>query len=204
MSQHTAPRLNAARRRARKRFLARRDGRHCTYCRVPFTADLRNATMDHVVPLSLFRTWSAVHLVLACRPCNTAKGNRLPLSIALLLTASIESDTPTDRPAPAPDWPLLARLAHARQSADRSADRLAERSGCDLPESTGRAAGRGGTSRVGPPRSGRVDRSADRLRSVPDPSAVRQTTGGPPIALPGRQVDLPYPDAAQPERGNVA
>src|SRR5438876_868849 len=81
------PHLNAARRRARKRTLARRDGRHCTYCRTPFTADLRDATIDHVVPISLFCTWRAENLVLACRPCNTAKADRLPLLVALLLCA---------------------------------------------------------------------------------------------------------------------
>lgn len=92
------PHLNAARRRGRKRTLARRDGRHCTYCRMPFTADLRNATLDHVIPISLFRTWSAGNLVLACRPCNTAKADRLPLSIALLLCAQS-----ADRERPAHD-----------------------------------------------------------------------------------------------------
>ncbi|WKK26535.1 HNH endonuclease [Streptomyces olivoreticuli] len=86
MSLHDSPHLSAARRRARKRTLARRDGARCTYCRRPF-ADLREATMDHVVPISLFHTWRSEHLVLACRPCNDRKANRLPLSVALLLCA---------------------------------------------------------------------------------------------------------------------
>ncbi|TSB24028.1 HNH endonuclease [Streptomyces benahoarensis] len=166
------PHLNAARRRARKRFLARRDGRRCTYCRVPFAKDLRDASLDHVVPISLLQTWSSGHLVLACRPCNTAKGNTLPLSVALLLCAywptgehptacseraSVGCESggavpgrPTDGRGDeesgeradsrrehlswAVDWTLLARLAHARQSADSQGNRLPERSGADLPE----------------------------------------------------------------------
>ncbi|MFE2635179.1 HNH endonuclease [Streptomyces scopuliridis] len=76
--------LNAKRRRARKWQLAQRDGQHCAYCFSPFRK-VREATMDHVAPYSLLRTWSAGHLVLACRPCNTRKADRLPLSIALLL-----------------------------------------------------------------------------------------------------------------------
>ncbi|WP_385619869.1 HNH endonuclease [Streptomyces sp. P8-A8] len=76
--------LTASRRRTRKEQLARRHGQRCTYCRRPF-ATLREATLDHIVPVSLFRTWSVVHLTLACVDCNHAKADRLPLSIALLL-----------------------------------------------------------------------------------------------------------------------
>ncbi|MFE2553608.1 HNH endonuclease [Streptomyces sp. NPDC059355] len=168
MSLHGRPRLNAARRRARKSFLARRDGACCTYCRQSFT-DLRDATLDHVVPIRLFRTWSADHLVLACRPCNDAKADRLPLLIALLLIGSVEGvDAPIVHPGVHPSSPLdqstppdgespliesggsrvdrvdvhrstamftpdvlrlLARLAHARQSADRTAFESGGRSG---------------------------------------------------------------------------
>ncbi|WP_053679340.1 HNH endonuclease [Streptomyces sp. XY66] len=152
--------LNARRRRARKFQLAVRDGAHCTYCLAPFT-HLRHATLDHVVPYHLLRTWSAGHLVLACRPCNHAKADRFPLLIALLLIHVVDgvdastvhpdihppstldrSTTPTTGSAPVESggrtvdrvdahasttvftqgcWALLARLAHARQSADRTA-----------------------------------------------------------------------------------
>ncbi|MFD4760044.1 HNH endonuclease [Streptomyces sp. NPDC058439] len=77
-------RLTATRRRALKAQLARRRGRRCTYCRRPFTT-LREATIDHIVPVSLYRTWAAVNLTLACWSCNHAKADRLPLSMALLL-----------------------------------------------------------------------------------------------------------------------
>ncbi|NXY94531.1 HNH endonuclease [Streptomyces sp. BR123] len=100
MSLHDRPHLNAARRRARKLTLARRDGARCTYCHTPFP-NLQHATLDHVVPISLLRTWSANHLVLACRPCNTAKGDRLSLLLALLVLRSVNTvDAPTVHPIP--------------------------------------------------------------------------------------------------------
>ncbi|MEW5536650.1 HNH endonuclease [Streptomyces cyaneofuscatus] len=83
--------LNSTRRRARKHQLALRDGQRCAYCAVPF-ASLREATLDHVVPVSLLRTWSAGALVLACRPCNHAKADRLPLSLALLVVWAYSPD----------------------------------------------------------------------------------------------------------------
>ncbi|MER6499248.1 HNH endonuclease [Streptomyces sp. NPDC001455] len=131
------PRLSAPRRRALKAQLARRQGWRCTYCRSPFTT-LREATIDHIVPVSLYRTWAAVNLALACRPCNHAKADRLPLSVALLLIWAQGRDqrddvrhTPrhTDQPTghqvhevdvPSVDWRLLARLAHAHHTATRA------------------------------------------------------------------------------------
>ncbi|WP_285570751.1 HNH endonuclease [Streptomyces sp. RTGN2] len=89
--------LTASRRRLRKEQLARRHGARCTYCLRPF-ASLHEATLDHVVPVSLFRTWSVVHLMLACRTCNHAKADRLPLSMALLLAWSTAPDGPTVHP----------------------------------------------------------------------------------------------------------
>ncbi|MEF9884375.1 HNH endonuclease [Streptomyces sp. P9-A4] len=143
MSLHSAPRLNAPRRRSRKAQLAARDGWRCVYCRHPFK-DLREATMDHVVPISLHRTWSVNALVLACQPCNHVKADRLFLSLALLLVWSADpaftgvqpTADPTDRApagpdrsaAPEPielgpdqvDWLMLARIVPARSSAARS------------------------------------------------------------------------------------
>ncbi|MGW2818015.1 HNH endonuclease [Streptomyces sp. NPDC001415] len=124
MSLHAKPQLNSRRRRARKAQLAARDGQHCTYCSQPF-ATLRDATLDHVVPISLMRTWSADHLVLACRPCNTRKADRLPLSVALLLCRSAVHRAGVHGVFTVPTWLALARLAHANQSthaAVRSAD----------------------------------------------------------------------------------
>ncbi|WP_432009552.1 HNH endonuclease [Streptomyces bacillaris] len=84
MNTQSRPRPNSARRRARKAQLASRDGLRCYYCRAAFR-ELREATADHIVPVSLYRTSSVGALVLACRPCNLAKADRLPLSMALLI-----------------------------------------------------------------------------------------------------------------------
>jgi len=81
------PGISAHRRRARKKRLAERYGRQCFYCRRPFR-DLREATADHIVPVSLWRSWSMTSLMLACRPCNEAKADRFPLLLALTLCAA--------------------------------------------------------------------------------------------------------------------
>ncbi|MGM0345867.1 HNH endonuclease [Streptomyces sp. Adlamb9] len=103
--------LNSARRRARKEQLARRYGQCCAYCRQTFI-DLREATLDHIVPCSLWRSWSVTSLMLACVDCNQAKADRFPLSLALVLLKWAHPTGPTVAPAL---WPLLARLAHAHQ-----------------------------------------------------------------------------------------
>ncbi|MET7313542.1 HNH endonuclease [Streptomyces sp. NPDC005571] len=96
--------LTASRRRQRKEQLARRHGARCTYCLLPFTS-LREATIDHIVPHSLFPTWSVVHLTLACRACNHAKADRLPLSVALLLAWPTAPGWPTVHPVEEVDSP---------------------------------------------------------------------------------------------------
>ncbi|MGC4953857.1 HNH endonuclease [Actinomadura citrea] len=70
----------SAKRRAIKRKLARRDGAQCFYCAHPF-GDLAEATLDHLIPFSVLPTWKPAALVLACRPCNQAKGDRLPQTL---------------------------------------------------------------------------------------------------------------------------
>ncbi|WTA76006.1 HNH endonuclease domain-containing protein [Streptomyces sp. NBC_00838] len=82
------------------------------------------ATIDHVVPRSLFRTNALAHALLACQPCNQAKADRLPLTIALILCAHHVSSRPTTHPTDTPvtlaAWLALARLAACRESANRS------------------------------------------------------------------------------------
>ncbi|MGW1358470.1 HNH endonuclease [Streptomyces chartreusis] len=147
---HRPPHLNAHRRRARKQRLAARDGAQCYYCRHPFR-ELREATVDHIAPVSLWRSWSVSSLVLACRPCNDAKADRFPLSLALVLLAWADPTRPIVRPV---DWPLLARLAAVHESAltsvttpvtprstpgthdDESVDTERNRSMADLVKST--------------------------------------------------------------------
>ncbi|MEV3950058.1 HNH endonuclease [Streptomyces halstedii] len=89
--------LTASLRRQRKEQLARRHGARCTYCHRPF-ASLREATLDHIAPRSLFPTWSVVHLTLACQPCNHTKADRLPLSLALLILWTLAPDRLADHP----------------------------------------------------------------------------------------------------------
>lgn len=50
--------------------------KHCYYCRKPFTAE-RKATLDHVIPLAKGGAHDISNLVLACRPCNAGKRDRL-------------------------------------------------------------------------------------------------------------------------------
>ncbi|WP_079190764.1 HNH endonuclease [Streptomyces acidiscabies] len=142
--------LNSTRRRRRKEQLARRHGQRCAYCRRPFT-DLKDATLDHIVPVSLWRSWSVTSLTLACHDCNHRKADRFPLSLALVLCAQSAPTVHADGPSftPAHDafttpftlavWQLLARLAHAHQpvfTAHWTPDRDGERSTPDRPEST--------------------------------------------------------------------
>ncbi|MFF8557688.1 HNH endonuclease [Streptomyces albidoflavus] len=119
MTRHLLARsLTKEQRRRRRVWLARRFGLSCAYCYRPFTF-LEQATLDHVVPFSLYRTWAVQHLMLACRPCNQAKGNRLPLSLALLLVHAANPGESTVNGLAGVAWPLLARLAAERQSAAR-------------------------------------------------------------------------------------
>lgn len=73
----------------RKRLrLVWRDGARCFYCRIPFADPaLSGATFDHYVPHCLLPVNEVWNLVLACRPCNLAKADRLPFTVAWLLLA---------------------------------------------------------------------------------------------------------------------
>lgn len=119
----------------RKSKLMRRDGKRCFYCYRPFTCRLVGATIDHVVPRSLFRTNALAHVVLACGPCNNRKADRLPLTVALILCAHVDRSRPTDHivsarahdaltvftgPLTTAGWLMLARIAAAREVAARS------------------------------------------------------------------------------------
>ncbi|MET8862275.1 HNH endonuclease [Nonomuraea sp. NPDC004580] len=78
--------LRGMRARKVRRKLAKRDGgSRCFYCAKPF-ADLHlDATFDHFIPYRVWRTWRQENLVLACDPCNQAKGSRLPWPFVWLL-----------------------------------------------------------------------------------------------------------------------
>ena len=129
-----ARRIKTETRRLRRRQLAERHGLRCAYCRRPF-ATVREATLDHIVPNSLWRTATVTALVLACLDCNHRKGDRFPLSLALLLLRQIDPTRPVIRPT---GLPVLARLAHANHpiyAASWLPDSTAHRSPRGLPES---------------------------------------------------------------------
>lgn len=78
---------SSRRRRHLRGCVAARDGLRCHYCRTPLAEDLSDATLDHYVPWSMWRANDLVNLVLACHPCNEAKGAALPWAVAYLLLA---------------------------------------------------------------------------------------------------------------------
>ena len=73
-----------ARKAAIKLELAQRDGFRCAYCARAFV-DLDDATLDHVIPNCVVGHWQPWNLVLACGPCNNAKGDGVPLVLMPLL-----------------------------------------------------------------------------------------------------------------------
>ncbi|WP_433919030.1 HNH endonuclease [Streptomyces canus] len=168
--------LNSARRRVRKEQLARRHGQHCAYCLRPF-AELSEATLDHIAPQSLWRSWSVTSLMLACADCNRAKADRFPLSLALLLLRWADPTQPSVDPTAVP---LLARLASANKSAYEavwSPDPIGLRSTPDLRDEQ-RHTRRHSTVRVARPVCGAIARRApvrpDCLRA---PRPVRVCAG---------------------------
>lgn len=64
--------------------LIERHGFRCAYCAREFV-DLDDATLDHVIPNCVVGHWKPWNLVLACGPCNNAKGDGVPLVLLPLL-----------------------------------------------------------------------------------------------------------------------
>lgn len=74
------------RKRLVKRLAARPGhGRRCFYCGCGFHDGLEGITFDHYVPYRYWRTGRHDALVLACAPCNEAKADTLPWTVAYLL-----------------------------------------------------------------------------------------------------------------------
>nr|WP_237270680.1 HNH endonuclease signature motif containing protein [Streptomyces caniscabiei] len=76
--------LKSKSRTAKLKRLANRDGSRCAYCGCEFY-DLSEATLDHVVPYRLIRSWADWALVLSCGTCNNAKDNKIPAVLMPLL-----------------------------------------------------------------------------------------------------------------------
>lgn len=61
----------------RRQRLAARDGARCFYCECDLEPDSVVATADHVIPACRGGSNQLGNLVLACKPCNTDKGDQL-------------------------------------------------------------------------------------------------------------------------------
>ena len=75
-----------------RRNIFERDGNVCQYC--GRRRDPREMTLDHIVPRSRGGNSSWENVVLACLPCNSRKGCRLPDEAGMSLL----------RPAVKPEW----------------------------------------------------------------------------------------------------
>lgn len=62
-------------RRKHKQKLWKSSPHTCFYCEKPLIYE--EATLDHVVPLSRGGTNNITNLVICCKVCNKAKGNKL-------------------------------------------------------------------------------------------------------------------------------
>ena len=72
-------RPNSSRRRRKRRALALRDGASCFYCgrQLATGEPFSRPTIEHVVPVSRGGSNALENLVLACKPCNLAKGDQI-------------------------------------------------------------------------------------------------------------------------------
>jgi CRISPR/Cas system Type II protein with McrA/HNH and RuvC-like nuclease domain len=67
--------MNTKKWNQKKHRLAERDGgAHCFYCGI--REKIYRLTIDHLVPRSRGGTHALANLVLACEPCNKAKGSQ--------------------------------------------------------------------------------------------------------------------------------
>lgn len=73
-----------------------RDHGKCQYCEMPL--DMKQTTYDHVIPRSKGGTHTWENVVISCKNCNGAKGNRMPR----------DSFVPRQRPYRPTYWQLLA------------------------------------------------------------------------------------------------
>ena len=67
-------RMSGRDKKRRRESLLRRNGNRCTYCPALLTSE--TATLDHIVPKNKGGRDCLTNLVLACFPCNRAKGDK--------------------------------------------------------------------------------------------------------------------------------
>lgn len=124
-----------ARKAAIKLELIEQHGFQCAYCGRAFV-DLDDATLDHVIPNSVVGHWAPWNLVLACFPCNNAKGDSVPLPLMPMLchllvqlaasaqyreTPKAKTKTPPAAPIPTNGFPSRAAWKRAQKAAARTA-----------------------------------------------------------------------------------
>lgn len=68
--------IQGTRRQNKRDRLIERDGLLCHWCREPFSFQ-HPMTFEHLIPLANGGTNDDDNLVLACAPCNHARGNRV-------------------------------------------------------------------------------------------------------------------------------
>lgn len=113
--------------------LIKRDGFRCAYCAREFV-DLNDATLDHVIPNCVVGHWAPWNLVLACGPCNSTKGDRVPLvlmpmlcHVVAKLAASVQfrvskkAKAKKTPPIPTNGFPSRAAARRAQKAACRAA-----------------------------------------------------------------------------------
>lgn len=76
VSPERAPRLEGSDKHRRRVRLWIRGPRSCHWCQKPFT-NPREATLEHLIPLSKGGSNRLDNLALACEPCNQARKNSL-------------------------------------------------------------------------------------------------------------------------------
>ncbi|OQD53131.1 hypothetical protein BM536_032040 [Streptomyces phaeoluteigriseus] len=77
--------MRGAKGRRKRVRIARQQGNRCFYCRLRFTDPATEGTFDHYLPYALWQANVVFNLVVACQPCNNAKGDTLPLGLLLIL-----------------------------------------------------------------------------------------------------------------------
>lgn len=88
-------RMSSKRRRRVKARMAEAQGWRCAYCGC--TCTLQEFTFDHVIPQVLGGTNGVYNLVLACEPCNLAKGSNILVPRGTTGTSPVSPARPPSR-----------------------------------------------------------------------------------------------------------
>ncbi len=101
-----------------KRYLYNRDERQCFYCGKPLS--FQQMTIDHVVPISRGGTDDVFNLVLCCRECNDAKGDRPTEGAEDLHVHLFKRAVRDGKIESSPDEEIVASVDHACREGDHT------------------------------------------------------------------------------------